>query len=76
MKGKGMKGVARAKSVPNNKGFYSGAVSSTAKAMKDKLNVGMVDGVMSPANAGRKPRKRGGGVMSDASKGTKRPGMC
>lgn len=34
---------------------------------KAKKNVGNVSGLMSSANAGRKPRKAGGGVFSSAS---------
>lgn len=79
MKGK-TKGVAPKASLSGNKGFYSGANSSTASAAKDKTSGfkkgGKVEGVMSSASAGRKPRKSGGGVMSSAAKGVSRPGMC
>jgi hypothetical protein len=79
MKGK-MKGVAPKASLSNNKGFYSGGSSSTASASKEKSSGfkkgGKVEGLMSEAHAGRKPRKSGGGLMSSASKGVKRPGMC
>ena len=34
---------------------------------KAKKNVGNVSGLMSSANAGRKPRKAGGGVFSSAA---------
>lgn len=37
-----------------------------------KKMVGHVDGVMSMAHAGRKPRKSGGGVFSAAASGTPR----
>jgi hypothetical protein len=45
-------------------GFKKGGVA--------KKNVGDVDGVMSEAHAGRKPRKSGGSVMSSAASGTPR----
>jgi len=34
-----------------------------------------MEGVMSKAHMGRKPRKSGGGVLSTAAKGTARPGF-
>jgi hypothetical protein len=42
---------------------------------KDRKEGGKVDGVMSKAHAGRKPRMSGGGVFSTAAKGSKRPGF-
>jgi hypothetical protein len=39
------------------------------KGGKVKKSVGSVDGVMSSAHAGRKPRKSGGGVFSSAAGG-------
>ena len=39
---------------------------------KQKKVVGDVDGVMSMAHAGRKPRKSGGGVFSSAAGGSPR----
>jgi hypothetical protein len=79
MKGKS-KGVAPKASIANNKGFFAGGNSSTAKGMKGATGGfkkgGKVEGVMSMAHAGRKPRKSGGSVMSSAAKGTQRPGMC
>jgi hypothetical protein len=79
MKGKS-KGMAPKASIANNKGFFAGGNSSTAKGMKEPTRGfkkgGKVEGVMSMAHAGRKPRKSGGSVMSSAAKGSQRPGMC
>lgn len=60
-------------------GAYKGK-ASTIKEAEDKAEgfkkggktIGKVKGVMSMANAGRKPRKSGGSVMSSASSGTPR----
>jgi hypothetical protein len=54
---------------------YAGGKSNVAKEMEKSTDgfkrggkaAGKVDGVMSMAHAGRKPRKSGGGVMSSAS---------
>ena len=62
---------------------YAGGESNVAKESragndgfkkggKVKKSVGHVDGVMSMANAGRKPRASGGGVFSAASSGSPR----
>ena len=59
---------------------YAGGKSNVAKEMEMSTNgfkrggktAGKVDGVMSAAHAGRKPRKSGGGVMSSAAAGTPR----
>ena len=63
---------------------YAGGDSNVAKEARQdndgfkkggkvaKKNVGHVDGVMSMAHAGRKPRKSGGSVFSSASSGTPR----
>lgn len=61
---------------------YSGGKSNVASEMmkgndgfkrggKTKM-AGKVEGVMSEAHAGRKPRKSGGGVMSSAAAGSPR----
>ena len=64
--------------------FYAGGdseVAAESKAGTDgfkrggkakKKMVGSVEGIMSAANAGRKPRKSGGGVFSSAASGTPR----
>ena len=60
--------------------FYAGGKSNTAKETMNKKEgfkkggkaAGKVDGMMSSAHAGRKPRKSGGGVMSSAAGGTPR----
>lgn len=63
--------------------FYAGGDSNVAseskagtdgfkKGGKVKKMVGSVEGIMSAANAGRKPRKSGGGVFSSAASGTPR----
>jgi hypothetical protein len=54
---------------------YAGGKSNVAKEMQMSTDgfkrggkaAGKVDGMMSKAHAGRKPRKSGGGVMSSAS---------
>lgn len=62
---------------------YAGGDSNVAKEAREGTNgfkkggkvkkvVGDVDGVMSMAHAGRKPRKSGGGVFSTASGGSPR----
>jgi hypothetical protein len=85
MKGKVQKGVKLDDATPTS--VYAGASSGTLKGARGgtggfkkggkvaKKMVGKVDGVMSAAHAGRKPRMSGGGVFSTASKGTKRPGF-
>lgn len=66
-----------------NPKFYAGGdsnVASESKAKTDGFKKGgkvkkaacNVEGMMSEANAGRKPRKSGGGVFSSASSGTPR----
>ncbi len=60
-------------------GAYKGK-ASTIKEAEDKTEgfkkggkaLGKVKGVMSEANAARKPRKSGGSVMSSAASGTPR----
>jgi hypothetical protein len=60
-------------------GAYKGK-ASTIKEAEEKTNgfkkggktIGKVKGVMSEANAGRMPRKSGGGVFSSAASGTPR----
>ena len=84
MKGKTQKGVRLDDAAPTS--IYAGASSGTAREAKGgtdgfkkggkvKKMIGKVDGVMSKAHAGRKPRKSGGGVFSSAAKGTPRPGF-
>lgn len=59
---------------------YAGGKSNVAKETMMSTDgfkrggkaAGKVDGVMSKAHAGRKPRKSGGGVMSSAAAGTPR----
>jgi hypothetical protein len=61
---------------------YSGGKSKVASEMMKgndgfkrggkAKHAGMVEGVMSEAHAGRKPRKSGGGVMSSAAAGSPR----
>jgi hypothetical protein len=62
---------------------YAGGDSNVAKEAREGTNgfkrggrtkkmVGDVDGPMSMAHAGRKPRKSGGGVFSSASSGSPR----
>ena len=66
-----------------NPKFYAGGdseVAAESKAKTDGFKKGgkvkkdscKVDGVMSEAHAGRKPRKSGGGVFSSAASGTPR----
>jgi hypothetical protein len=68
---------------PPKGSFYSGGDSKVAAASGDKTegfkkggkvkkSVGNVDGVMSMAHAGRKPRASGGGVFSSAKSGSPR----
>jgi len=85
MKGKVQKGMKVDNATPTD--IYAGASSGTVKGARGGTNgfkkggkvakkqVGKVDGVMSMAHAGRKPRMSGGGVFSTAAKGSKRPGF-
>ena len=84
MKGKTQKGVKVSDKAPSD--FYAGGGSNVAKEAKNKAegfkkggkvkkHAGKVEGVMSAAHAGSKPRKSGGSVMSSAAKGTMRPGF-
>ena len=69
-----MKGKS-AKTGPMHHTAYAGgksrvateSVAGTNGFKKGGKTVGMPDGMMSKAHAGRKPRKSGGGVMSAAS---------
>lgn len=74
-----MKGKAPKTSKMNLKAYAGGdsnvaaASRNTAEGFKRGGKAGMkAEGVMSAANAGRKPRKSGGSVMSSASSGTPR----
>lgn len=83
MKGKVQKGVKARQDLGGD--FYSGGKSSVASEAKNKAEgfkrggkakaMGKVDGDKSAMNAGRMPRKSGGGVFSSAAKGTMRPGF-
>lgn len=80
-----MKGKAPKTGAMKHTAYAGGASKVSADAMKGnegfkkggkvKKMVGKIDGVMSKAHAGRKPRKSGGGVFSSAAKGTPRPGF-
>lgn len=78
-----MKGKAPNTSVMHLKAYAGGDsnVAAESRNTKEMFKKGgkvakkkdmKVDGVMSAAHAGRKPRKSGGGVFSTASSGTPR----
>ena len=83
MKGKVQKGVKASQDLGGD--FYAGGKSNVASEAKNKAEgfkrggkakaMGKVSGDKSSANAGRMPRKSGGGVFSSAAKGTMRPGF-
>jgi len=80
MKGKTQKGVKAAQDLGSD--FYAGAGSNVAKEAKNKAEgfkrggkTMKAMGEKAKMNAGRKPRRSGGGVMSSAAKGTMRPGF-
>jgi hypothetical protein len=80
MKGKVQKGVKANQTLGGD--FYSGGNSNVASEAKNKAEgfkrggkTMKVEGKMAKMNAGRKPRKSGGGVMSSAAKGSMRPGF-
>jgi hypothetical protein len=80
MKGKTQKGVKANQNLGGD--FYAGGNSGVAREAKNKAEgfkrggkTMMAEGPMSKMNAGRKPRKSGGGVMSSAARGQMRPGF-
>jgi len=80
MKGKSQKGVKPADKHPTT--VYAGAGSNVAKeavnmteGFKKGGKIAKMMGNKSAANAGRKPRKAGGSVLSSAASGTARSGF-
>jgi hypothetical protein len=80
MKGKTQKGVKADQTL--NSSFYAGGGSNVASEAKSKAEgfkrggkTMKAMGEKAKMNAGRKPRKSGGGVMSTAARGQMRPGF-